>query len=234
MRSYLIQLNTIDESIALTSSANTIVQDPESVGAGLKTVSLRLRGTDSAKKELEESGEDVSDFTTNISKLQESLKELTKVESNSFEGFDILKDDGSYKSTYQILLGIGKIWKEIGEQQGDLAQANILEKMFGKNRAQIGAAILQNPDLLENVYNSSGNSDGSAAQELDTYLGSIEAHVQQLQEAFNQLWTNTFDSSMVKGFVDMGTSILKLVDDVGLLNIAMTGLAVFATKKGMG
>lgn len=117
--------NSIDEAIALTASSNSIVQDPESVGAGLKTVSLRLRGTDSAKKELEESGEDVSDFTTNISKLQESLKELTKVESNSFEGFDILKDDGSYKSTYQILLGIGKIWKEIGEQQGDLAQAKV-------------------------------------------------------------------------------------------------------------
>lgn len=227
--------NTIDESIALTTSANTIVQDPESVGAGLKTVSLRLRGTDSAKKELEESGEDVSDFITNVSKLQGSLLDLTKVSSNDFKGFDILKDDGSYKSTYQILLGIGKIWKEIGETaDGDKTQANILEKMFGKNRAQIGAAILQNPDLLEKSFNSSSNSDGSAAQELDTYLNSIEAHVTQLKESFNQLWVNSIESDAVKGFVDMGTGILNLVNNVGLLKTAFAGLSVYATSKGVG
>lgn len=36
--------NTIDEAIALTTVADEVVQNPESVGAGLKTVSLRLRG----------------------------------------------------------------------------------------------------------------------------------------------------------------------------------------------
>jgi hypothetical protein len=205
------------------------------VGAGLKTVSLRLRGTESAKKELEESGEDVTDYTTNVSKLRESLIELSKVSANNFEGFDILRDDGSYKSTYQILLGIGKIWKDIGREQGDLAQANMLEKMFGKNRAQIGAAILQNPDILESAYNDSKyNSLNSAQNELDTYLASTEAKIKQLQETYNQLWSNTLSSDFVNSIIEAGTAILSLVDNVGLLQTALAGLSIFGASKGVG
>lgn len=227
--------NTIDEAVALTTVANEVVQNPESVGAGLKTVSLRLRGTSEAKRELEESGEDVSDYTENISKLRASLKALTAVKSNDFAGFDILTDDGAYKSTYEILKGIGKIWKEIGEQSGgDLAQANILEKMFGKNRAQIGAAIVQNPDRLEEVMNTSLNASGSAARELDTYLDSIDAHVKNLTESFNQMWVNALDSDVPKQFLDIGSAILDLVDKFGLLNTAIAGIATIFSFNGAG
>lgn len=227
--------NTIDEAVALTTVANEVVQNPESVGAGLKTVSLRLRGTSEAKRELEESGEDVSDYTENISKLRGSLKALTAVKSNDFAGFDILTDDGAYKSTYEILKGIGKIWKEIGEQSGgDLAQANILEKMFGKNRAQIGAAIVQNPDRLEEVMNTSLNASGSAARELDTYLDSIDAHVKNLTESFNQMWVNALDSDVPKQFLDIGSTILDLVDKFGLLNTAIAGIATIFSFNGAG
>ena len=36
--------NTIDESIALVTAANSVVQNPEQVGTALKTLTLRLRG----------------------------------------------------------------------------------------------------------------------------------------------------------------------------------------------
>ena len=45
--------NTIDESIALVTAANSVVQNPEQVGTALKTLSLRIRGV---KTELEEAG----------------------------------------------------------------------------------------------------------------------------------------------------------------------------------
>lgn len=37
--------NTIDESIALITGANSVIQNPEQVGTALKTLALRLRGT---------------------------------------------------------------------------------------------------------------------------------------------------------------------------------------------
>ena len=36
--------NTIDESIALITAANTVVQDPKTVGTAFKTISMRIRG----------------------------------------------------------------------------------------------------------------------------------------------------------------------------------------------
>ena len=36
--------NSIEEAIAMTTAANTTIQDPESVGNALKTVSMRIRG----------------------------------------------------------------------------------------------------------------------------------------------------------------------------------------------
>ena len=35
--------NTLDESIALITAANTVVQDPEVVGTAFKTISMRMK-----------------------------------------------------------------------------------------------------------------------------------------------------------------------------------------------
>ena len=66
--------NTIDESIALITAANSVIQDPMQVGTALKTLTLRLRG---AKVELEEAGLDAEDMVETTAQLQEKLKALT-------------------------------------------------------------------------------------------------------------------------------------------------------------
>jgi hypothetical protein len=79
--------NSYEEAVALIAAANRVVQDPNSVGAALRTISLRLRGT--SVKELEEAGEDTNGVVTSKSKLQNKVKSLS--------GVDILTDTGSYK-----------------------------------------------------------------------------------------------------------------------------------------
>ena len=81
------------------------VQDPNSVGAALRTISLRLRGT--SVSELEEAGEDITGVVASKSKLRSKIKTLS--------GVDILTDTGAYKSTYQVLLEISKIWKDMSD-----------------------------------------------------------------------------------------------------------------------
>ena len=66
--------NTLDESVALVTAANSVIQNPEQVGTALKTLALRLRG---AKTELEEAGEDVDGMAESTSQLQAKLKALT-------------------------------------------------------------------------------------------------------------------------------------------------------------
>lgn len=223
--------NTYEQAVALTTVGNSVVQNPESVGAGLRTIGLRLRATDA--KTLQEAGEDTDGVVSSVPQLRQLIQDLTKVSSNDFKGFDILKDDGSFKSTYEILLSISKIWDEIGNSdQGDLKQASLLEKIAGKNRANIAASILQNPTMLEKVYNETQNSEGSALRENETQLDSIQGKVDQLTASFQEMWNSAISSDFIKGLVDAGTSITNLVTKVGLLKTALAGAFGVAGTQG--
>ena len=126
--------NDFYEASALAVSANTVVQDPAKVGAGLRTISLRLTGTEAARKELEELGEDVSDFqVTTTSKLNQQIMDLTRTQDGL--SVSLLDMNGNYRSTYEILLDIAKVWDKIAEEDlatGENRQNALLEMMAGR------------------------------------------------------------------------------------------------------
>jgi ABC-type transporter Mla subunit MlaD len=76
--------NNLEQAVALVAAANRVVQDPNSVGSALRTISLRLRGT--SVEILEEMGEETDNVIESTSKLQEKIKALSVV--------DILTDAG--------------------------------------------------------------------------------------------------------------------------------------------
>ena len=59
--------NDIDESIGLITAGNQIAQDPESVGAAMRTIALRLTGTSVAVQQLNDIGEDLIDLLPHLS-----------------------------------------------------------------------------------------------------------------------------------------------------------------------
>ena len=120
------QGNNLDQAIALITAGNSIIQNPEMVAAGIRTISLRIAGTEAAKNQLVEAGEDVDDFIIQTkSKTQQLIKNYTAVASNSYKGVDVLDDNGNLRSTYDILLDISKVYKEIQKT----------DKAAGTNRA---------------------------------------------------------------------------------------------------
>ncbi len=229
------QGNDIDKTIALITAGNAIVQDISKSSTGVRTIALRLAGTEEAKGQLAELGEDVDDFVVQTkSKTQDLIKDYTAVASNGFKGVDVLDANGNLRDTYEILLDISKVYKQIQEddKKAGTNRANALvEYIAGKNRSNIAASILQNPEMLENVYKDSQNSSGSAQKELDKYLESIDGKMVQLQNKWQELWFDTVDSGLVKFFVDLGSSILDVTKNVGLLQTAFAGLMTFMAKK---
>lgn len=108
-----------------------------------------------------------------------------------------------------------------------------------KNRSNIAASILQNPEMLEDVYEASKDSAGSAQQELDKYLDSITGKVTKLQNAIQQLSFNVIDSEPLKVIIDLLTGAVKLVntlvENIGSLNLVIGGAAgILTTKFGKG
>lgn len=234
--------NTIDEAASLVTTANATIQDADSVSAGLRTISLRLVGTEEAEEELSAMNEEVDAFVkaTN-SKKQQIIKDYTAVASNNYQGFDILDSNGNYKNTYQILLGIAKVYKEIQEQDKKLGTNHataLIEELAGKNRSNIASAILQDPTQLEAVKKSSEEALGSAKNELNSYLDSIDGKMAQLENRAQEFWFKVIDSETIKNGIDLLSTLLKgatdFVDTVGLLPTILSGVAAALSFKNVG
>ena len=222
--------NDMDEALALVTAGNQIVQDVAKAGNGLRTIALRLTGTKSAKEELEEMGEDTDSLITTQSKLRDTIKEATAVASNQFKGFDILDDNGNYKSTYEIMLGIAQIYQEIVDTDKELGRNNanlLLETVAGKTRANIAASIFQSPDVLQAAYESSQNADNSAMKENDKYLQSISGHLSQLTNQWQEMWANAANREIINYFIDLGKALLQVIDFFGVLPSTIVGAMVY-------
>lgn len=224
--------NDMDEAIALVTAGNQIIQDPKKVGNGLRTIALRLTGTKEGAEQLESLGEDVSDMITTESKLRATIMEATKVSGNNFKGFDILDDNGNYKSTYEILLGISEVYDQIVARDKETHSNNmnlLLETLAGKNRANIAASILQNGDLLREVYEDSQVSFGSAMEENQKYMDSISGHIAQLKNAYAELWATSINRETINFFVDLAKAVVTVADKLGLLKTALLAITAVST-----
>lgn len=82
--------------------------------------------TEEAKKELEELGEDTSDYVVATkAKKQQIIKDYTAVASNGGKGVDILDANGNYKNMFEIMNEIGSIYAELQAE----------DKKYGENRS---------------------------------------------------------------------------------------------------
>lgn len=77
---------------------------------------MRIRG---ATTELEEAGLETEGMVQSTSQLRNLISQMT--------GFDIMVDNTTFKDMKDIIVGIGKEWKNLS----DIDQAALLEKLAG-------------------------------------------------------------------------------------------------------
>lgn len=190
---------SLSESIALVTTANAVVQDPDSIGTTFKTLSARIRG---AETELQNLGEETDEYTKTTSKLRDLIKSLT--------GFDIMEDENTFKSIYDILLGIGKEWNNLT----DLEQSSLGEALAGKRNANVLYSVMQNIDQLENVYKTAENSAGSAQKEQENYQKSIQYSIDVTKAKLEELSNDLLSSDFLKGAIDAGGKLIDILDGI--------------------
>ncbi len=191
--------NTMEESAAMITAITEITQDSASAGNALKTLSMRLRGASSS---LEAAGEDTDGMCNSVSKLREKIKGLS--------GVDIMLDEDTFKSTYQIMSEIADKWADMS----DINRASLLETIAGKTRANQVSALLNNWTTASSALVDSLNSAGSALDENATYVDSIEGRIAQLKASYQKLSNDVIDSGLIKFFVSTGDAIVRATDSL--------------------
>ena len=219
--------NDINQSLAMLTGMAEITQSAPEAGNALKILSMRIRGYD----------EQTDSYTNDTEELSGAIADLTKT-AKTPGGISLFTDDSkqTYKDTYTLMKDISEVYDDLSDKK----KAELLEKLAGKNRGNQIAALIQGfqSGQVQKAYEDSINSEGSAQQEQDRWLNSIEAKQQQFQAAMQNLATSTISSDFFKGLTDTGTGALNvltnIVDKFGLLNTAAVGLGIFQGKNNSG
>lgn len=219
--------NDINQSLAMLTGMAEITQSAPEAGNALKILSMRIRGYD----------EQTDSYTNDTEELSGAIADLTKT-AKTPGGISLFTDDSkqTYKDTYTLMKDISEVYDDLTDKK----KAELLEKLAGKNRGNQIAALIQGfqSGQVQKAYEDSINSEGSAQQEQDRWLNSIEAKQQQFQAAMQNLATSTISSDFFKGITDTGTGALNvltnIVDKFGLLNTAAVGLGIFQGKNNSG
>ncbi|MBO5629553.1 MAG: hypothetical protein J5965_10820, partial [Aeriscardovia sp.] len=170
-------------------------------------------------------GEDTDNLVESTATLRDMIKGIT--------GFDIMKDEETFKSIYEIVVGIGEKWQDLS----DIQQAGLLEKLAGKTQANALASALNNIDTLKEAYNSAEESAGSAMREQAHFEEGIQYSINQFNASVEALSHTLIDSGVLKWFIDLGTTgveaLDKLAQKLTMFPALITGItAAFSFVKG--
>ncbi len=182
-------------------------------------MSARIRG---AKTELEELGEEV----VSISKIREEVMALS--------GVDVMLDADTFKSTYQILDELSVKWKDLT----DIQRASLTEILGGKRQANVISALMNNFDIARDSLETSLDSEGSAMEEHAKWMESLEAKINILKAAWEELSEAFLDDKFLGKLIDTGTDLLnlltKIVDTIGSFPTLALAVGAALSFKNIG
>ena len=136
-------------------------------------------------------------------------------------GITVYDVDGNFRSTYDILKDLSKIWGTMS----DVERQALGETLSGGvNQYKVLAAIMGNFTTAINATKTAYESAGSAAEENSRYMESLEAKTTALKATFEDFSNNVINSDFVGRLLDVANGFLKL---------ANTDLGRFVTQVGL-
>lgn len=199
-----------EQMLGALTGGNEILQNIEKTSSGLITIFTRLQSIQLSDEE------DV----LSVAKLQESFSTATNGVVNIVD-----QSTGQLRNAYDILSDLNDVWDTLDKN----TQEGLAFAAGGTRQKSVFLSIMQNWENVEKATNSAMDSMGSATEENQKYLDSIEGKVSQFNSSVEQLSATIVNSDLIKFFVDLGTTGVKAID--GLVN-ALTPLGTIGVIGG--
>ena len=194
--------NNFDESVALFTATNEVIQDYSKTATALRTIAARIRNTSGELAEMEI---DADGAAESITQLQQKIYKASGNKVNIFED-----DNETFKSTIQILRELSEVWNTLS----DVDQAEITRLIAGTRQQSVFAAIMNNFDTVDKVIETSVNSTGSAVAENEKYLDSITGKLDLLKSSYEALSSSIINSDAYKFGIDLLRGVLDLLNEI--------------------
>ena len=107
-----------------------------------------------------------------------------------------------------------------------------------KNRSNDVAALIQNWSQVEKALDAANNAAGTAQEEQDKYMKSMQGHIDQLTATWQVFANDLMNSDFLKGVISGATSLLdivdKIVNGIGTLPTLIGAIAAGLSFKNIG
>lgn len=213
---YAVSSSDVAAALTKTSSAMGVLGNDFNQTIGLVVAGAEILTGQSSKvaRGLRTIGNNFANAANEAGSIEYKVGGATK----SLKLFDA--SGKNLKSTFQILSDLKDDWDNMSnaEQQAlGIAYA-------GKNQFEVFAAVMNNFDTATKAAETALNSAGSAAQENESYMESLDFKVNTLKATFEDFSNRVLNSELVGGFIDAGTALLKFANsDAG---VAITQMAL--------
>lgn len=146
--------------------------------------------------------------------------------------------DGSkrLKTPIELLGELSEKFKEL--PQGDDRRSIVLNDIFGRYRANVGAAILQDWDSMQTAMSYYDKGAGSMLEESAKTVQTLAAQLTNLKTAGQELVSKFFNaddwSGIIKVIVTMTQKTTDLVDTLGAIPTILGAISATALIKNGG
>lgn len=210
---------SFEQMLGTLTGGYEILGNMEKVATGQITIFSRLQAIQL------EGEEEVS----TVAKLQETFNNATKGAVNIVD-----QTTGQLRNVFDILDDVANVWDKLDK---NTREALAIEAS-GIRQKNVFLSLMQNWDGVKDAVESASNSFGSADEENEKYIKSIQGRVENFERSVQQLSRTVLDSGLVKFFVDLGTTgvnaLDSLIDKLGSLGTVGLGAGLFAGVKNTG
>lgn len=210
---------SIDYTTALLAKGlETTREAPETMGTALKTIIARMR-------ELSDYGETLGGDT-----------DINNVESQlAYVGIALRDANGELRSTEDVLDDLGKKWDKLNSNQ----QAAVAKALAGTRQQSRLIAMMTDYERVIELQQISERSAGATLAQMATYLEGMDAAMNKVNVAWEQIVTSLTDNEVIINLVNMFAELLNGVGEflsttsgtvIAISTIATLGLSIVGNK----
>lgn len=205
--------NSLKNTASMITSITEIMgTSGEETANALKTISMRLAGfNDQGEKDVQL-----------VAKLNDEFQKIANM--------SLTDVNGQLKSTFEIVDEYSKKVKELN--LSNEVQSYLGELVAGKHRASYWTAMVQNFDSARKAMEYANDSLNSSIEEQEAYIRSLDGQIEILKSSLMSLSYNSVNTDWVINIVKGTNEIVKLIDKIGLANIAMATFVGYLSAKG--
>lgn len=181
-----------EELLGMVGSVSEATRRSASVvGNSFKTIFSRLTNV-AAGKMTDDQGEALNDVEQVLNGLNIKLRDTT----------------GQFRNMYDVISDVADNW----QNYTNVEQAWIATSVAGTRQRETFLALMENWDRSLELSAAAMNSEGMAMEKMDIYLQSIQAHINALKAAFENLVYSEGFVNLINFVLESITKLINLID----------------------